>query len=86
MDAINAEDIYGDTIRWLIRLSDRYNDIYDPFCNELYDSVDDLAAMGKRTLGYMMKEARQSELFPIDYITDDRVEDMRKRSGKTVCR
>ncbi len=78
MDAINAEDIYGDTIRWLIRLSDRYNDIYDPFCNELYDSVDDLAAMGKRTLGYMMKEARQSELFPVDYITDDRVEDMRK--------
>ena len=78
MDAINAEDIYGDTIRWLIRLSDRYNDIYDPFCSELYNSIDDLAAMGKRTLGYMMKEARQSELFPIDYVTDDRVEDMRK--------
>ena len=78
MDAINAEDVYGDTMRWLIRLCDRYNDIYDPFCTELYDSIDDLAASGKRTLGYMMKEARQSELFPIDYVTDERIEDMRK--------
>ncbi len=78
MDAINAEDVYGDTIRWLSRLADRYNDIYSPFCAELYDSIDDLATSGKRTLGYMMREARQSELLPSDYVTDERVEDMRR--------
>ena len=78
MDAINAEDVYGDTIRWLNRTADRYNDIFGPFCSELYDSIDDLASSGKRTLGYMMREARQSELLPVDYVTEERVEDMRK--------
>ena len=78
MDAINAEDVYGDTVRWLYRVVDRYNDIFGPFCSELYVSIDDLASNAKRTLGYMMKEARQSELLPVDYVTPERIEDMRR--------
>ncbi len=73
IDGINDQDMFGDLIRWLRSRAERLEELYAQFSEDLKNAVEDLAANGKRVTGYLLKEAKQQEFLPSDYITDERI-------------
>lgn len=78
MEGLDAHDVFGDAIRLLRQKAERINDIYSQFDEDLKNSVEDLALEGKKVTSYLMKEARQGEFLPVDYITESKIEECRQ--------
>ena len=49
MDEIDAQDLFGDTLRWLQQRAERLDETYSQFGEDLKNSIEDLAAAGKAT-------------------------------------
>ena len=47
--------------------------------------MEDLAANGKRITGFLLKDAKQQEYLPSDYITQDRVDELYKGIVKLLA-
>lgn len=78
MEGIDSQDVFGDTIRWLRQRAERLEEIYSQFAEDLKNSVEDLAAAGKNTAAYLLKDAKQHEFLPYDYVTEARINEIRK--------
>lgn len=77
-DGLNDQDVFGDVVRLLRQRAEQLTDIYERFDQDLYISVEDLANNGQRVVGYLLKDARRHEFLPADYVTEGRIEDVRK--------
>ncbi len=77
MEGIETADVLGDTVRWLRQVAERIDDLYSTFSADLKDAVEGLATDSKRILSFMLKHSKQSELLPVDYITDERIKDFK---------
>lgn len=73
MDGIDSQDMFGDIIRWLRARAERLDELYAQFNEDLKNAVTDLARDGKRITGYLLKDAKQQEYLPSDYITEERI-------------
>lgn len=73
MDGLDANDVFGDTVRWLRMMAERLEDVYAQFGEDLKNAVEDLANNGKNVIGYILKDANHHEFLPADYITEARV-------------
>lgn len=78
VDGIDAQDVFGDAIRLLRQKAERIVDIYSQFDEDLKNAVEDLAIRGKGVTTYLMKNAKQQEFFPADYVTESRIEEFKK--------
>lgn len=78
MEGLDAHDVFGDAIRLLRQKAERINDIYSQFDEDLKNSVEDLAIEGRKVTSYLMKEAKQGEFLPVDYITASKIEECRQ--------
>lgn len=77
MEAIDSQDVFGDTLRWLRNKAERLDEIYSQFGEDLKNAVCDLANEGKRTVSYLLKDAKQGEFLPSDYVTEQRIADIK---------
>ncbi len=77
-DALNDQDVFGDIVRMLRQRAEQLNDIFSRFDLDLRNAVEDLASDGNRVVGYLLKDAKRHSFLPSDYVTEDRIEDMRK--------
>ncbi len=77
-DGLNDQDVFGDVIRMLRQRAEQISDTYSRFDQDLWNSVEDLAVSGNNVISYMMKDAVRHEYLPSDYVTEERIEDMRK--------
>ena len=77
MEELNKQDVLGDIIRQLRHRAEQLDDIYSQFGADLNAAVNGLAADGRRITGFLLKAAKRSEFLPKDYITDDKVEQMK---------
>lgn len=77
-DGLNDQDVFGDIIRMLRQRAEQISDIYERFDQDLYNSVEDMANQGQRVVGYLLKNAKRHEFLPSDYVTEERIEDIRK--------
>ena len=77
-EGLNDQDVFGDVIRMLRQRAEQIADTYSRFDQDLWNSVEDLALSGKNVISYMMKNANRSEYLPSDYVTEDKIEDLRK--------
>ena len=78
MDGLDSQDVFGDLIRLLRNRAERIIDIYTQFDIDLKNAMADLATDGKRVTGYALKGAKQSKYLPTDYMTEDRINQMRE--------
>ncbi len=78
MDGLDSQDVFGDLIRLLRNRAERLSEIYSQFSADLRNAVEELSVTGKKTTGYLLKGARQSEFLPSDYVTEDRINQMRE--------
>ncbi len=78
MDGLDSQDVFGDLIRLLRERAERIQDIYTQFGEDLKAAVDELAADGRRATGYLLKDAKQKEFLPRDYVTEERINQMRE--------
>lgn len=77
IDEIDSQDLFGDTLRWLQARAERLDDIYSQFGEDLKNSIEDMANAGKSTVTNVLKSAKYHEFFPIDYITENRINDVK---------
>lgn len=77
MEGLENTDVLGDTIRWLRQVAERLDDLYSQFSSDLKSSIEGLALDSKHVLSFMLKHSKQSELLPIDYVTDERIKDFK---------
>lgn len=73
MDEIDADDLFGDTIRLLRQRAEQLEDIYGQFGEDLKNAIEELSNTGNMVIGYMLKDISHHEFFPSDYLTDDRI-------------
>lgn len=78
VDGFDSQDVFGDTIRMLRQKAERLNDIFSQFDEDLKNAVEDLAFRGKRTIDYLLKEAKHKEFLPSDYVTEARINEVKK--------
>ena len=78
VDGFDSQDVFGDTIRMLRQKAERINDIYSQFDEDLKNAVEDLAVRGMRTIDYLLKEAKHKEFLPFDYVTEARINEVKK--------
>lgn len=77
IEGIEDSDLFGDTVRWLRQVAERSDDIYSQLSADLEGAMEALANDSKRVLSFMLKDSKQSNLLPSDYVTSDRLRDMR---------
>ena len=77
-EGLNDQDVFGDVIRMLRQRAEQIEDTYSRFDQDLYNSVEDLAMSGNNVISYMMKNANRHEYLPSDYVTEERIEDLRR--------
>ena len=77
-EGLNDQDVFGDVIRMLRHRAEQIVDTFSRFDQDLWNSVEDLALNGKNVISYMMKNAVRHEYLPSDYVTEEKIEDMRK--------
>ena len=77
IDEIDAQDLFGDTLRWLQQRAERLDEIYSQFGDDLKSSIDDMAQRGSQTVVNILKKAKRHEFLPSDYVTDRRITEMR---------
>lgn len=78
IDGISDQDLFGDIIRILRQKSERLNDIYGQFGEDLKNAVEDLSKRGNKVINYTLKGAKRHEFLPSDYVTDARIDELRK--------
>ncbi|MBO5387142.1 MAG: hypothetical protein J6A59_03265 [Lachnospiraceae bacterium] len=78
VDGFDSQDVFGDVIRMLRQKAERLNEIYSQFDEDLKYAVEDLAERGKKTINYLLKEAKHKEFLPSDYITESRINEVKK--------
>ena len=77
MEEMNRQDVLGDIVRQLRHRAEQMEDIYSQFGVDLNSAINGLASDGKRIVGFMMKQAKRTEFLPKDYITDEKVDQMK---------
>lgn len=77
IDELDAQDLFGDTLRWLQQRAERLDEIYSQFGEDLKSSIEDLSLQGSQTVINILKKAKRHEFLPTDYVTSRRVEEMR---------
>ena len=77
-EGLNDQDVFGDVIRMLRQRAEQIIDTFSRFDQDLRNSVEDLAVNGNNVISYMMKNANRHEYLPSDYVTEEKIEDMRK--------
>lgn len=77
MDEIDAQDLFGDTLRWLQQRAERLDEIYSQFGEDLKNSIEDLANEGKVTTKNILKNAARHEFLPTDYVNDSRINEVK---------
>ena len=77
MDEINAQDVFGDTVRMLRQKSERMDEIYSQFGIDLKNSVEDLAERAKIMVKNILNKAKRQEFLPTDYLTEERIEKLK---------
>lgn len=77
MDELDAQDLFGDTLRWLQQRAERLDEIYSQFGEDLKSSIEDLSQQGSKTVVNILKKAKRHEFLPSDYITGRRINEMR---------
>ena len=78
VDGISDQDLFGDIIRILRQRSERLNDIYAQFGEDLKNAVEDLSKRGSKVINYTLKGAARHEFLPSDYVTDARIDELRR--------
>ena len=76
IDELDAQDLFGDTIRWLQQRAERLDEIYSQFGEDLKNSIDDLSLAGSQTVVNILKKAKRHEFLPTDYVTQKRINEM----------
>lgn len=76
MEEIDAQDLFGDTLRWLRQRAERLDEIYSQFGDDLKNSIEDLSFRGSQTALGILKKAKRHEFLPSDYVTDRRINEM----------
>lgn len=74
---LDAQDLFGDTLRWLQQRAERLDEIYSQFGEDLKSSIEDLSIQGSQTVVNILKKAKRHEFLPTDYVTSRRIEEMR---------
>lgn len=77
IDELDAQDLFGDTLRWLQQRAERLDEIYSQFGEDLKSSIEDLSIQGSQTVVNILKKAKRHEFLPMDYVTSRRIEEMR---------
>ena len=77
MEEMNRQDVLGDIIRQLRHRAEQLDDIYSQFGVDLNSAISGLSNDGRRIIGFMLKQAKRTEFLPKDYITDEKVEQMK---------
>ena len=77
IDELDAQDLFGDTLRWLQQRAERLDEIYSQFGEDLKSSIEDLSLQGSQTVINILKKAKRHEFLPTDYVTSRRIEEMR---------
>lgn len=77
IDELDAQDLFGDTLRWLQQRAERLDEIYSQFGENLKSSIEDLSIQGSQTVVNILKKAKRHEFLPTDYVTSRRIEEMR---------
>lgn len=78
MEEIDAQDLFGDTLRWLRQRAERLDEIYSQFGDDLKNSIEDLSFKGSQMALGILKKAKRHEFLPSDYVTDRRIDEMQK--------
>ncbi len=78
MFGLDSQDLFGDVIRLLRNRAEHLDDLYSPFRDDLEHAVHDLAANGERVIGYLLKDSNRHEFLPSDFVTENRIEEMRR--------
>ncbi len=78
IEGLDDQDVFGDAIRLLRQKAEHLNEVFTPFGDDLNKAVQGFADDGKKVLKYLLKDAKQSEFLPADYVTNDRMEGLRK--------
>lgn len=76
VDEMDAQDLFGDTLRWLQQRAERLDEIYSQFGDDLKNSIEDLSLQGSQTALGILKKAKRHEFLPSDYVTDKRINEM----------
>ncbi len=76
VEGMNDQDMLGDLVRFLRAKAERLEELYAQFDEDLKNAVEDLAANGRRVTGYLLKDAKQQEFLPSDYITQERIDEL----------
>ena len=74
---LHDQDVFGDIIRRLRRRAERIMDIYSQFDEDLRNEVSYLNEVGKKYVGFLLKDAKRHEFLPTDYCTEERIEYIR---------
>lgn len=77
MDEMDAQDVFGDVLRWLQQRAERLDEIYSQFGEDLKNSIEDLAKQGNVTVANVLKSAKHHEFLPSDYITENRINEVK---------
>ena len=85
IEGMSDQDMFGDITRFLRAKAERLEELYAQFNEDLKNAVEDLAANGKRITGFLLKDAKQQEYLPSDYITQDRVDELYKGIVKLLA-
>ena len=85
IEGMSDQDMFGDITRFLRAKAERLEELYAQFNEDLKNAVEDLAANGKRITGLLLKDAKQQEYLPSDYITQDRVDELYKGIVKLLA-
>ncbi|MGN0394721.1 MAG: tubulin-like doman-containing protein [Coprococcus sp.] len=78
IDEMDAQDIFGDTLRWLKERAEHIDEIYSQFGEDLKNAIEDMANEGMHTVNNVLKRAKHHEFFPTDYITETRIDEFKK--------
>lgn len=77
IDELDAQDLFGDTLRWLTQRAERLDEIYSQFGEDLKSSIENLSIDGSRTVANIIKKAERHEFLPSDYVTEKRITEVR---------
>lgn len=77
MEEIDAQDLFGDTLRWLQQRAERLDETFSQFGEDLKISIEDLAKQGEQTVKNILKSASHHEFLPYDYITENRINEVK---------
>jgi hypothetical protein len=78
IDGIDSNDVIGDAIRLLRRRAEHLDEMYTSFGEDLENAVSELASQGDKTTGYLLKGNKRHEFLPSDYISAERIEEIRQ--------